>query len=222
MRPLSGEPCRNCFSARMTSAAPTAPSAMNCHPQQRNCAFRPECPVRNGISTDESNPMDAPGRRPWTRPLQDSPGPVRFNPEYGLGRIAASGELRTCVRKPRTLLGRVRAIAKFAGAAALPTTARCSGERHDEPPGLRMPPDGAQVAASRQRARIASSTGSSVNRRIARAVDITSQTSVLTPGMPGNLLSSREHPVAADGRAARRRLRRPLERYGNSRAERAR
>jgi hypothetical protein len=39
-------------------------------------------------------------------------------------------------------------------------------------------PDGAHVAASRHRMSVASSTGWSVKRRMLRALDITSQTSV--------------------------------------------
>src|SRR5271165_5145749 len=46
-----------------------------------------------------------------------------------------------------------------------------------------LAPDGAHVAAWRHRASVASSTRSSVNRRIVRAVDITSQTSLLGPVM---------------------------------------
>ena len=47
-----------------------------------------------------------------------------------------------------------------------------------------LAPEGAHVAASMHRAKTMSSTGWSVNRRMVRAVDITSQTSPLAPVMP--------------------------------------
>jgi hypothetical protein len=44
-----------------------------------------------------------------------------------------------------------------------------------------LAPDGAQVAASRHRASVTPSTGGVLNLRIVRVVDMTSQTSLLTP-----------------------------------------
>jgi hypothetical protein len=73
-------------------------------------------------------------------------------------------------------------ITSKACAAAFATTARCSGDRSTT---KRQPcalaPEGAHLAASRHRARVMSSTGSSVKRRIVLAVDITSQTSPVAP-----------------------------------------
>src|SRR6478752_2058022 len=67
-----------------------------------------------------------------------------------------------------------------AWAAARATTARTSGDRKTtNRQHWALAPDGAQVAASRQRPRTRSSTGSAANRRIDRAVDMTSQTSSL-------------------------------------------
>jgi len=80
-----------------------------------------------------------------------------------------------------------------------------------------LAPDGAQVAASMHRDRVASSTGRSSNRRIVRAVDITSQTSVLAPVMrvpspfrsPRPLASAPAGPRARHHRLHRRRDRDP-------------
>src|SRR6476620_8085649 len=67
-----------------------------------------------------------------------------------------------------------------AWAAARATTARTSGDRNTtNRQHWAFAPDGAQVAASRQRSRTRSSTGSAANRRIDRAVDMTSQRSSL-------------------------------------------
>ena len=72
-----------------------------------------------------------------------------------------------------------------AWAAALATTARCSGDRSTtNRQACALAPEGAHVAASRHRMSVASSTGSSVKRRMVRAVDISSQTSLLAPVMP--------------------------------------
>src|SRR5437879_168708 len=71
-----------------------------------------------------------------------------------------------------------------AWAAAWATTARSSGERRTmNRHSWALAPEGAQVAAWRQRARVASSTGSSVKRRIVRAVDIAVHTSSVGPDM---------------------------------------
>src|SRR6187397_2415278 len=71
-----------------------------------------------------------------------------------------------------------------AAAAAFATTARCSGERRTtKRQAWTLAPDGAHVAASRHRPRTASSTGSSVSRRIVRAVAMTSQMSLLAAGI---------------------------------------
>src|SRR6201992_3131639 len=65
-------------------------------------------------------------------------------------------------------------------AAASPTTARCSGERNTtKRQACALAPEGAHIAACRQRSRVASCTGSSGNRRIVRAVDIASHTSLV-------------------------------------------
>jgi imidazolonepropionase-like amidohydrolase len=67
-----------------------------------------------------------------------------------------------------------------AASAACCTTARISGEsRTTKRQCWALAPLGPQVAASRQRPSVSSSTGPSVKRRIARAVDSTSHTSSL-------------------------------------------
>src|SRR5258705_1101626 len=86
------------------------------------------------------------------------------------------------------------------------TTARCSGERSTtKRHACALAPDGAQVAASRQRVTVASSTGSSVKRRIVRAVDMTSQTSLLGAAMRAFLLVAvrRRSYAGGNGQALR-------------------
>src|SRR6186713_781602 len=69
-------------------------------------------------------------------------------------------------------------------AAAAATTARWAGDlRITKRHAWKLPPDGAHVAASKQRRRESSSTGSSVKRRIDRAVDIASHKSSVPPGL---------------------------------------
>jgi hypothetical protein len=71
-------------------------------------------------------------------------------------------------------------MTRSACAAALATTARMAGERNTmKRHSCTFAPDGAQVAARRQRVRVASSTGSLVKRRIVLAVDIVVHTSVV-------------------------------------------
>ncbi len=76
-----------------------------------------------------------------------------------------------------------------AWAAALATTDRCSGDRStmNRHP-CALAPEGAQGGRlAGKRASVMSSTGSSVKRRIVRAVDITSHTSLVVPVTAYNL-----------------------------------
>src|ERR1700759_2267662 len=94
-----------------------------------------------------------------------------------------------------------------ARAAALATTARCSGDRSTpKRHACGLAPDGAHIAACRHRSNVASSTGWSVKRRIVRAVDIASQTSLVAPGMPAPfwLPSPAENLVRASKRRQHR------------------
>jgi hypothetical protein len=82
-----------------------------------------------------------------------------------------------------------------AWAAARATAARSSGERSTtNRQRWALAPEGAQVAARRQRVSVASSTGSSANRRMVRAVDSTSHTSLLVLGIARTLAC---HPLIA-------------------------
>ncbi|AMD53521.1 hypothetical protein ATO49_00155 [Mycolicibacterium fortuitum subsp. fortuitum DSM 46621 = ATCC 6841 = JCM 6387] len=90
-----------------------------------------------------------------------------------------------------------------AWAAALATTARCSAERSTtNRQAWALAPEGAHVAARRQRVSVASSTGSSVNRRMVRAVDITSHTSSLADELAEDMV--RTYAVAHDPVASAR------------------
>src|SRR4051794_17484086 len=84
-----------------------------------------------------------------------------------------------------------------ASAAARATAARDSGERSTtNRQRCALAPDGAQRAASRQRASVTSSTGSSVNRLIVRAVAMASHMSDVAPVTSGSLRHQRAVTVA--------------------------
>ncbi len=83
-----------------------------------------------------------------------------------------------------------------AASAACCTTARVSGEsRTTKRQCWAFPPLGAQVAASRHRCSVASSTGSSVKRRIERAVESTSHTSSVDRATPVTTPGRHQAPV---------------------------